>query len=90
MALNKILARHITFKRKFVKRPSLMTREVLYSIKTREKLLKKARTRHSKIFLGEKIEDNSGSALKNVSGTSKSQSKIKLLETVMVLIMINS
>ena len=31
--------------------------------------------------MGEKVEDNRGSALKNLSGTSKSQSKIKLLET---------
>ena len=34
-----------------------------------------------KKFFGEKIEDNRGSALKNLSGTNKSQSKIKLLET---------
>ena len=44
--LNDVLDRHISFKSKRVRRPSQpvwMTKEIIYSMKTRDKLLKKAR-----------------------------------------------
>ena len=110
--LNEILNRHIPLKTKRVKRPNQpawMTKEILDLLKTRDKLLKKARNTneiedwnlytHSKCkivklikktkrnFFREKIDQNKGNpkgiwnALKNLSGTSKTRTQIKELET---------